>query len=58
MGGFAARVIAGRTAIATATGKQYRLLKIVTQPATPEQMARLGNDRTPVVVAPKTDHGG
>ena len=33
-------------------GKQYRLLKIVTQPATPEQAARLGNDRTPVVRAP------
>lgn len=35
-------------------GKQYRLLKIVTQPATPEQMARLGNDRAPVVVAPQS----
>lgn len=34
-------------------GKQYRLLKIVTQPATPDQMARLGNDRSPVVVMPK-----
>lgn len=31
-------------------GKEYRLLKIVTQPATPEQIARLGNDRTPVVI--------
>jgi hypothetical protein len=30
-------------------GKDYRLLKIVTQPATPEQFARLGNDRAPVV---------
>ena len=30
-------------------GKEYRLLKIVTQPATPEQFARLGNDRAPVV---------
>jgi len=30
-------------------GKNYRLLKIVTQPATPEQLARLGNDRAPVV---------
>jgi len=30
-------------------GKDYRLLKIVTQPATPEQIARLGNDRAPVV---------
>jgi len=31
------------------TGKAYRLLKIVTQPATPDQLARLGNDRAPVV---------
>jgi hypothetical protein len=31
-------------------GKDYRLLKIVTQPATPEQVARLGNDRAPVVL--------
>jgi hypothetical protein len=31
-------------------GKDYRLLKIVTQQATPEQLARLGNDRAPVVV--------
>ncbi len=31
-------------------GKEYRLLKIVTQPATPDQCARLGNDRTPVVI--------
>jgi len=30
-------------------GKSYRLLKIVTQPATPEQIARLGNDRAPIV---------
>jgi hypothetical protein len=30
-------------------GKDYRLLKIVTQPATPEQFARLGNDRAPIV---------
>ena len=30
-------------------GKDYRLLKIVTQPATPDQLARLGNDRAPVV---------
>jgi hypothetical protein len=38
-------------------GKAYRLLKIVTQPATPEQIARLGNDRAPVVcnVSPPTD---
>lgn len=34
-------------------GKDYRLLKIVTQPATREQIARLGNDRTPVIVPPK-----
>jgi hypothetical protein len=27
------------------------LLKVVTQPATPEQLARLGNDRAPVVRA-------
>ena len=31
-------------------GKDYRLLKIVTQPATPDQLARLGNDRAPVVL--------
>jgi hypothetical protein len=30
-------------------GKDYRLLKIVTQPATREQYVRLGNDRAPVV---------
>jgi hypothetical protein len=34
----------------TPPGRHYRLLKIVTQPATPEQLARLGNDRAPVVV--------
>ncbi len=34
-------------------GKDYRLLKVVTQPATPDQLARLGNDRAPVVVPPK-----
>jgi hypothetical protein len=33
-------------------GKAYRLLKIVTQPATPEQVARLWNDRAPVVRSP------
>jgi hypothetical protein len=33
-------------------GKAYRLLKIVTQPATPDQFARLGNDRSPVVRSP------
>lgn len=32
-----------------APGKDYRLLKIVTQPATSDQIARLGNDRAPVV---------
>ncbi len=31
-------------------GKDYRLLKVVTQAATPDQIARLGNDRAPVVV--------
>lgn len=30
-------------------GKNYRLLKVVTQSATPEQLARLGNDRAPIV---------
>lgn len=30
-------------------GKDYRLLKIVTQPATPDQLTRLGNDRAPVI---------
>ncbi len=35
-------------------GKEYRLLKIVTQPASAEQMARLGNDRAPVVFSPDT----
>ena len=35
-------------------GKAYRLLKIVTQPATPEQIARMGNDRAPVVRLPDT----
>jgi hypothetical protein len=34
-------------------GKSYRLLKIVTHPATPEQLQRLGNDRAPVVLPPK-----
>ncbi len=32
-------------------GKAYRLLKVLTQPATPDQLARLRNDRAPVVVA-------
>ena len=31
-------------------GKDYRLLKVLTQPATPEQFRKLGNDRAPVVV--------
>jgi hypothetical protein len=30
-------------------GKDYRQLKIVTQPATADQIARLGIDRTPIV---------
>ena len=30
-------------------GKSYRLLKVITQPATPDQIDRLGNDRAPVV---------
>jgi hypothetical protein len=34
-------------------GQTYRLLKIVTQPAIPEQIARLGNDRAPIMHAPK-----
>lgn len=29
-------------------GKDYRLLKVLTQPATADQLARLGNDRVPV----------
>jgi hypothetical protein len=33
-------------------GKDYRLLKVVTQPATPEQVQRLGNDRVPVFAPP------
>ena len=33
-------------------GKDYRLLKIVTQPATADQFTRLGNDRAPVVRKP------
>jgi hypothetical protein len=37
----------------TPPGKAYRLLKIVTQPATPNQLARLGNDRAPVVLPPR-----
>jgi len=33
-------------------GKDYRLLKVVTQPATPEQAACFGNDRAPIVLPP------
>jgi hypothetical protein len=29
-------------------GKDYRLLKVLTQPAAADQLARLGNDRVPV----------
>ena len=36
----------------TPPGKAYRLLKVLTQPATPEQIARLGNDRAPVLRLP------
>jgi hypothetical protein len=35
----------------TPPGKNYRLLKVVTQPATADQIARLGNDRVPVIAA-------
>lgn len=30
-------------------GKNYRLLKVVTQPASADQLERLGNDRVPVL---------
>lgn len=33
-------------------GKNYRLLKVVTKPATADQLKRLGNDRAPVVLPP------
>lgn len=33
-------------------GKDYRLLKVLTQPATAEQCARWGNDRAPVFFRP------
>jgi hypothetical protein len=33
-------------------GKDYRLLKIVTQPATAEQIQRFGNDRVPLFTRP------
>jgi hypothetical protein len=36
----------------TPPGKDYRLLKILTQQATPDQLARLGNDRAPIVRKP------
>jgi hypothetical protein len=35
-------------------GETYRLVKVLTQPATPEQAARLGNDRAPIVRGPKS----
>ena len=35
----------------TPPGKDYRLLKVVTQAATAEQLARLGNDRAPLFCA-------
>ena len=31
-------------------GKDYRLLKVVTQAATEDQIARLGNDRAPIII--------
>lgn len=39
-------------------GEHYRLLKVVTQPATPDQFSRLGNDRTPVVIPAKPQSPG
>lgn len=36
----------------TPPGKDYRLLKVVTQPASPGQLARLGNDRAPILRLP------
>lgn len=38
-------------------GKDYRLLKVVTQAATPEQAAWLGNDRVPMVRRLKSSRG-
>jgi hypothetical protein len=38
-------------------GKSYRLLKIVTQPATANQIAHFGNDRVPIVRPPKPSSG-
>ena len=37
--------------IAKKTGEPYRILKVVTQPATEEQSSRLGNDRVPVIIS-------
>lgn len=37
----------------TPPGKAYRLLKIVTQAATADQIARLGNDRAPILTSSK-----
>jgi hypothetical protein len=36
-------------------GKEYRFLTVITQPATPKQFAKLGNDRAPVVLPPVAD---
>ena len=33
-------------------GKDYRLLKVLTQAATADQIARLGNDRVPILSLP------
>lgn len=41
----------------TPPGKEYRLLKVVTQPATPDQFASLGNDRAPVLRLPPVGSG-
>ena len=38
--------------IPTPPGKEYRLLKVVPQPATAEQVARLGNDRASILSLP------
>jgi hypothetical protein len=37
----------------TPPGKEYRLLKVVTQCANSDQLARLGNDRVPVLRLPE-----
>ena len=39
-------------------GKAYRLLKVLTQSATPEQLAKLGNDRAPVMRRAETPGTG